>query len=72
MKYPKEYLDEIKARLKVSTVVSKSVNLKKEVKSLLDCLLLKLKKHHLLQSMMKKNFIIVLQHLNMEIFLILL
>ena len=32
MKYPKEYLDEIKTRLKVSTVVSKSVNLKKRVK----------------------------------------
>ncbi len=29
MKYPKEYLDEIKLRLKVSTVVSKSVSLKK-------------------------------------------
>ncbi len=29
MKYPKEYLDEIKTRLKVSTVVSKSVELKK-------------------------------------------
>ena len=25
MKYPKEYLDEIKTRLKVSTVVSKTV-----------------------------------------------
>ena len=32
MKYPKEYLDEIKARLKVSTVISKSVNLKKRGK----------------------------------------
>ena len=32
MKYPKEYLDEIKIRLKVSTVVSKSVNLKKRGK----------------------------------------
>ena len=30
MKYPKEYLDEIKTRLKVSTVVSKSVVLKKD------------------------------------------
>ena len=30
MKYPKEYLDEIKTRLKVSTVVSKSVTLKKK------------------------------------------
>ena len=32
MKYPKEYLDEIKTRLKVSTVISKSVNLKKRGK----------------------------------------
>ena len=32
MKYPKEYLDEIKVRLKVSTVVSKSVGLKKRGK----------------------------------------
>ena len=32
MKYPKEYLDEIKTRLKVSTVVSKSVDLKKRGK----------------------------------------
>ena len=32
MKYPKEYLDEIKARLKVSTLVSKTVNLKKRGK----------------------------------------
>ena len=32
MKYPKEYLDEIKNRLKVSTLVSKSVNLKKRGK----------------------------------------
>ncbi len=32
MKYPKEYLDEIKTRLKVSTVVSKTVSLKKRGK----------------------------------------
>ena len=32
MKFPKEYLDEIKTRLKVSTVVSKSVALKKRGK----------------------------------------
>ena len=32
MKYPKEYLDEIKTRLKVSNVVSKSVALKKRGK----------------------------------------
>ena len=30
MKYPKEYLDEIKLRLKVSQVVGKTVQLKKE------------------------------------------
>ena len=32
MKYPKEYWDEIKTRLKVSTVVSKTVKLKKRGK----------------------------------------
>ena len=32
MKYPKEYLDEIKLRLKVSQVVGKSVGLKKRGK----------------------------------------
>ena len=32
MKYPKEYIDEIKTRLKVSTVVSKIVSLKKRGK----------------------------------------
>ena len=32
MKYPKEYIEEIKNRLKVSTVVSKTVNLKKRGK----------------------------------------
>ena len=32
MKYPKEYLDEIKTRLKISTVVSKTVSLKKRGK----------------------------------------
>ena len=32
MKYPKEYLDEIKTRLKVSTVISRSVSLKKRGK----------------------------------------
>ena len=44
MKYPKEYLEEIKTRLKVSTVVSKTVNLKKEVKNMLDYLRSKLKR----------------------------
>ena len=35
MKYPKDYLDEIKARLKVSNVVSRSVSLKKRGKEFL-------------------------------------
>ena len=71
MKYPKEYLDEIKTRLKVSNVVAKTVSLKKEEKNLLVFLLLRLKKHLLLPLMMRKNFIIVFQPLNMEIYLIL-
>ena len=71
MKYPKEYLDEIKLRLKVSQVVGKSVQLKKEVKNLLDCLRLKMKKVHPSQSVMKKSFTTVSAPENMEIFLIL-
>ena len=47
MKYPKEYLDEIKTRLKVSTVVSKFVNLKKRGKEYVGLSPLKMKKHHL-------------------------
>jgi DNA primase len=69
MKYPKEYLDEIKLRLKVSQVIGKSVQLKKKVKSLLVFLLLKMKKAHHLQLMMKKNFTIVLAAANMAIYL---
>ena len=49
MKYPKEYLDEIKTRLKVSTVVSKSVSLKKRGKEFVGYPHLKQRKHHLLQ-----------------------
>ena len=49
MKYPKEYLYEIKLRLKVSTVVSKVVSLKKEEKNMLVFLHLKMKKLHHLQ-----------------------
>ena len=69
MKYPKEYLDEIKTRLKVSSVVSKSVVLKKRGKEFVGLSPFKNEKTHL-QSMMKKNFIIVLQHQSMETFLI--
>ena len=70
MKYPKEYLDEIKTRLKVSTVVSKSISIKKRGKEFVGLSPFKTKKHHLLQLMMKKVFIIVLALGSMEIFLI--
>ena len=49
MKYPKEYLEEIKLRLKVSKVVGKTVQLKEEEKNLLVFHLLKMKRVHLLQ-----------------------
>ena len=70
MKYPKEYLEEIKTRLKVSSVVSKTIQLKKEEKNLLGYRHLKTKRHLHLQSTMKKDFIIVLALVSMEIFLI--
>ena len=70
MKYPKEYLDEIKLRLKVSQVVGKTVQLKKEEKNLLDFHPLRTKKAHLLLLMMKRNFIIALAAVSMETFLI--
>ena len=70
MKYPKEYLEEIKLRLKVSQVVGKYVKLKKRGKSLSDYHLFLMKRHLLLLLMMKKVFITVLVQQNMEIFLI--
>ena len=69
MKYPKEYLDEIKLRLKVSQVVGKSVQLKKRGKEFVGLSPLKMKKVRHLPLMMKKNFIIVLVAVNMEIYL---
>ena len=54
MKYPKEYLDEIKLRLKVSQVVGKTVQLKKEERNSLVFHLLKMKKVLLSQSMTKR------------------
>ena len=38
MKYPKEYLNEIKLRLKVSQIVGKTVQLKKRGKGILSLL----------------------------------
>ena len=72
MKYPKEYLDEIKTRLKVSTVVSKSVSLKKRGKEFVGLSPFKTEKTPSFTVNDEKNFIIVLQHQSMEIFLILL
>ena len=72
MKYPKEYLDEIKTRLKVSTVVSKTVKLKKRGKEFVGLSPLRQRKLHHSQSWMNKNFIIVLVQVSTEIFLILL
>ena len=43
MKYPKEYLDEIKLRVKVSQVVGKSVQLKKRGKEFMAYHRLKMK-----------------------------
>ena len=70
MKYPKEYLEEIKSRLKVSTVVSKFVAIKKKVRNLSVFHLLKMKKHLHSQLMTKKVSIIVLAQENTEIYLI--
>ena len=69
MKYPKEYLDEIKIRLKVSTVVSKHVSLKKRGKEFVGLSPFKNEKTPSFTVMTKKVFIIVLVLQNMEIFL---
>ena len=70
MKYPKEYLDEIKARVKVSTVVSKTVNLKKRGKEFVGLSPFKNEKTPSFTVNDEKNFIIVLVQANTEIFLI--
>ena len=70
MKYPKEYLDEIKTRLKVSTVVSKTVALKKRGKEFVGLSPFKNEKTPSFTVNDEKNFIIVLQHQSMETFLI--
>ena len=72
MKYPKEYLDEIKTRLKVSTVVSKTVSLKKRGKEFVGLSPFKNEKTPSFTVNDEKEFTIVLQLQSMEIFLILL
>ena len=71
MKYPKEYLDEIKLRLKVSQVVGKTVQLKKRGKEFIGLSPFKNEKVPPLLLMMKRNFITALAVVNTEIFLIL-
>ena len=56
MKYPKEYLDEIKLRLKA---VVENSSIKKRGKEFIDFHLLKMKKVPPLLLMMIKNFITV-------------
>jgi len=56
MKYPKEYLDEIKTRLKVSSVVSKSVVLKKRGKEYVGLSTFKKEKTHLFTVNDEKEF----------------
>ena len=70
MKYPKEYLDEIKMRLKVSQVVGKSVKLKKRGKEFIGLSPFQMKKLLRLLLMMKKVFITVLVQESMETYLI--
>ena len=70
MKYPKEYLDEIKLRLKVSQVVGKSVKLKKRGKEFIGLSPFQMRKLLHLLLMITRVFIIVLVQENMEIFLI--
>ena len=70
MKYPKEYLDEIKLRLKVSQVVGKTVQLKKRGKEFIGLSPFKNEKSPSFTVNDEKDFITVLAAVNMEIFLI--
>ena len=70
MKYPKEYLDEIKIRLKVSQVVGKSVQLKKRGKEFIGLSPFTNEKTPSFTIMMKRVSIIALVLVNMETYLI--
>ena len=69
MKYPKNYLEEIKLRLKVSEVVGKSVKLKRRGKEFIGISPFTTEKLHLSQLVMRNDFITVLVQENMELFL---
>ena len=66
MKYPKEYLDEIKLRLKVSQVVGKTVQLKKRGKEFIGLSPFKNEKTPSFTVNDEKEFIIALALVNME------
>ena len=70
MKYPKEYLEEIKSRLKVSTVVSKFVAIKKRGKEFVGLSPFKNEKTPSFTINDEKVSIIALVQVNMEIYLI--
>ena len=70
MKYPKNYLDEIKLRLKVSQVVGKTVKLNRRGKEFVGLSPFTSEKHRRLLSVMKKDFITALVLVNMVIYLI--
>ena len=70
MKYPKEYLDEIKLRLKVSQVVGKIVQLKKRGKEFIGLSPFKNEKTPSFTVNDEKNFIIVLVLVSTVIFFI--
>ena len=70
MKYPKEYLEEIKTRLKVSQVVGKYVQLKKRGKEFVGLSPLKMRRLNFTVND-EKAFTIALAQVSMEIFLIL-
>ena len=67
-KYPKEYLEEIKLRLKVSQVVGKTVQLKRRGKEFIGLSPFKNEKTPSFTVSDEKVFIIVLAPVNTEIF----
>ena len=70
MKYPKEYLDEIKLRVKVSQIAGKYVQLKKRGKEFIGLSPFKNEKTPSFTINDEKDFITVLAQASMEIFLI--
>jgi DNA primase len=68
MKFPKEYLEEIKQRIKVSDIVGATVQLKRRGREFVGLSPFSKEKSHHSLLMMKRDFIIVLAQGSMEIF----